>query len=493
MMSTAQLVLIALALVSPAIAQNATTDTSIAQGQPLRLVGTFSLPSLGSGNFDHFAVDLKRQRLFATPEEASEVLVLDVQSGEVIREIKSIKRPHAILYRSDIDRLYVTDGVDGAVLVLDGRDYQQIARIPVLKDADAIGYDISKKALYVDNGGKDVGEKFSHVSVIDTSTNKVIQDIQVQGETLEAMALDSYRPRAYVNDTAKNSIVVINRYTHAQVAEWPIKKCTSNVSMALDEQRQRLFVGCRSGQIVVMDSNTGAELQELSIHSGVDDVIYDAATKRIYASTDGFMDVFSQTDLNHYSSLGSVATGAKGRTAKLVSEMNRLFVAVPKDASTPARVLAFEPINTPPAPPAKNEVKEIVSAPAALEIVLQELTKHPTLRRIGLHAIPPGQKAMVIIANANETRIGVHTSQGDFDAVKEGKTYGPHIADGEFYNIKMPMLDAKGKKIGILVMEIPSTDVANEQEAAREAEAIRSEIAAKIKDEASLFAAYREN
>ena len=454
------------------------TPAAFAQ-QPIRIAGTFSLPTLKEGNFDHFAIDLKRNRLFATPEEDGAVLVLDASSGEVIRRL-AVQRPHAILYRSDIDRLYVTDGLDGSVRVFDGEGYQQVARVPLLKDADSIGYDISKKMLYVANGGKDVGEQVSHLSVIDTDSNQKKQDIVIEGDTLEAMALDSYRPKLYLNDTAKNSLVVVNRYTHSRIAEWPVTGCKGNVAIALDEQRQRLFLGCRGHQIVVLDSNTGTEIQKLEIHGGVDDVIYDPLSRRIYVSGDGYIDVFSQVDLNHYVSLGSVATGVKARTAKLVPEMNRLFVAVPKTATTPARILAFEPLNLPPAAPTKTEVKEPVYAPRAVEIVLQELTQHPTIRRIGLHAIPPGQQAMVIIANANETRIGIHTSQGDFEAVKEGKIYGPRITDGQFFNMKMPMFDAKGNKIGILVMEIPWTDAANEEEAAHQAEAIRSEIAKKI-------------
>ncbi|MGO4213508.1 YncE family protein [Terriglobus sp. YAF25] len=276
--------------------------------QPLRIAGTFSLPTLKEGNFDHFAVDLKRNRLFVTPEQDGMVLVLDASSGEAIHKL-AVQKPHAILYRSDIDRLYVTDGLDGSVRVFDGQSYQQVARVPVLKDADAIGYDISKKMLYVANGGKDVGEKVSHLSVIDTDSNQKKQDIVIEGETLEAMALDAYRPRLYLNDTAKNSLVVVNRYTHSKIAEWPITSCKGNVAIALDEQRQRLFLGCRSNQIVVLDSNTGAEVQKLEIHGGVDDVIYDLVSRRIYASGDGYIDVFSQSDLNHYVSLGSVATG----------------------------------------------------------------------------------------------------------------------------------------------------------------------------------------
>jgi hypothetical protein len=246
-------------------------------------------------------------------------------------------------------------------------------------------------------------------------------------------------------------------------------------------------VGCRSGQIVVLDSNTGKELQALSVADGIDDLIYDAGTRRIYAAANGVVNVFEQTDLNHYISLGNVPSGADGRTAKLVSQWNRLFVAVPQSGEQNARILVYEPVNTPSPRALQLEVKLPVNAPVAEKIVLETLSAHPLLRKIGLHVIPPGGQDMVIVANGNATRIGIHTSEGDFAAVKNGGIYGPRIADGEFYNMKMPMFDAEGLRIGILVMEIACTDAVSEEDAARKAAVIREEVSKKIPTLASLF------
>lgn len=314
---------------------------------PLHLLQTISLPGTVRGNFDHFGVDVGRNRLFATPEDSKSVLVIDLESGKLIREINGIVRPHAIWYRQDLDRLYVTDGGDGSVKVYDGETYHELARIALLKDADSIGYDISRKYLYVDNGGGDAGQRYSVLSAIDTGTNAKLADIRIDGDTIEAMALDNYRPRIYVNDKTTNQVVVVDRLNNTIIERWAITQGQQNVAMALDEQRQRLFVGCRSGQIVVLDSNTGKELQVLSIHKGIDDLIYDPVNRLVYASTDGLVDTFTQSDLDHYVSLGSVPTGAYGRTSRLVPELNRLFVAVPLASSTSAHILVFEPTNLP--------------------------------------------------------------------------------------------------------------------------------------------------
>jgi DNA-binding beta-propeller fold protein YncE len=482
-------VLLSAALLSvlPSYSQTS-TQASESTNAPLRLAQTIEMPGTIKGNFDHFGVDLKRNRLFATPEDFKAVLIFDLGTGKLIQQIDGIVRPHAVLYRPDIDRLYVTDGGDGSVKVYDGESYKQIARIPLLKDADSIGYDISRKYLYVDNGGGDIGQTYSMLSAIDTTTNSKLGEMKIEGDTLEAMALDNYRPHIYLNDKATNQVIVIDRFRNKILAKWPLTMGKQNVALALDEQRQRLFVGCRSGQIVVLDSNTGKELQTLPIAQGVDDLIYDARTQRLYASANGEVDVFEQTDLNHYVSRGSVASGPNGRTARLVPELNRLFVAVPQSGSQSARVLAYEPIDTPTPRPPLDDAKEPVHAPTAQEIALETLSNHPLLRRIGIHVIPPGGKDMLLVANANQTRVGIHTSPSDFAAVKSGAIYGPRIADGEFYNMKMYLSDAHGNRIGILVMEIACTDAVSEEDAAHKAAGIRAEVEQKIPSLESLFA-----
>jgi DNA-binding beta-propeller fold protein YncE len=458
-----------------------------ASAEPLQLVQTYLLPAEVKGNFDHFEVDLKTNRLFATPEDFQAVLVFDIGTGQLVHTIDGIQRPHAVLYRADVDRIYITDGGDGSVKVYDGQSYRQLGRIPLLKDADSIGFDISRHYLYVDSGGKEVGQSRSILSAIDTASESKLADMSIEGDTLEAMALDNYRPHIYLNDPATNQVVVIDRLRNEVMAKWPVTLGKQNVAMALDEFRQRLFIGCRSGQIVVLDSNTGKQLQALPITAGIDDLVYDPATRRIYAAANGVIDVYEQTDLDHYVSRGSVTTGTHARTARLSPQLNRLFVAVPQSGEQNARILVYQPVHTPEPKPVPADFKEPVNAPRAEEIVLETLSAHPLLRRMGLHVIPPGREHMILIANGNATRIGIRTSEGDFAAVKAGKIYGPRIEDGQFYNMKMPMFDAQHRQIGILVMEIACTDAVSEEDAAQKAAAIREEVAKKIPNLGSLF------
>src|SRR5713101_3396891 len=136
-------------LISLAILALFATGLRCQETAPLKLVETLKLSSSVKGNFDHFAIDLSGNRLFATPAAYKAVLVFDVKSGKLIHEITGIEKPHAILFREDLKRLYVTDGESGDLKIVDSDSYAVLSSVKLLEDADSIGYDNATKYLYI--------------------------------------------------------------------------------------------------------------------------------------------------------------------------------------------------------------------------------------------------------------------------------------------------------------------------------------------------------
>ncbi|MBZ5697663.1 MAG: YncE family protein [Acidobacteriia bacterium] len=307
----------------------------------LKLVQTIELERDVTGHFDHFGVDLKHDRLFATSASKS-VLVFNIKTGEPIHHIEGIGKPAAVLYREDLNRIYVTDAEDGSLRIIDGDSYRIMKSVKLLPDADSAGYDPATKYLYIDNGGKDAKLSYEMVSIVDTTTGEKVGDIKVDGDSLEAIVLERGSPRMYVNNRAKNRVEIIDRDKRKLIGSLPITLGKVNVPMAFDETNHRLFVGCRDGHLVVFDTASGKELQALPITEGTDDLVFDPPSKRIYVASDGAADVYEQTDPDHYKFLGKVTTGPVAKTGRLVPELNRYFVAAPKHDDKQAEILVFE-------------------------------------------------------------------------------------------------------------------------------------------------------
>jgi DNA-binding beta-propeller fold protein YncE len=308
---------------------------------PLKLATKYDMPATVKGRFDHLGIG--GNRLFVVGEEAQQVLVFDLSSGKYIRSIK-VDHPHAVLFREDLNRIYITDEGKGVLNVYDGTTYEPLKTVALKVDADSIGYDPATHYLFIDNGGDNAHEKFTMLSVVDTTAGTKLADIKVDGDTLEAMALEKSGDRLFLNNPAKNEVEVIDRKTNTLATSWPVKLGKDNATMALDESAHRLFVGCRTGAIVIFDSQTGKELQALPVGKGVDDLMFDPAGKRIYATSGGTgaVDVYQETDPDHYQSLGHIPSGPGAKTGLLVPQMARLFVPVPARGSTPGEVYVYQ-------------------------------------------------------------------------------------------------------------------------------------------------------
>jgi len=311
---------------------------------PLKLAATIPLPGLHDGDFDHFAPDVDGHRLFLTAEENGKVVVIDTSANKVVHTIEDLKAPHAILYRKDLKKLLIVDGDDSAVKVYDSDSYQMVGGIKVAIDADSIAYDPATNYLYVVAGGREAHTPYSLISVIDTNSFKKVRDIKINTNHVEAIVLEKSGTRMFANLTGQNAVGVIDRNASTLAATWPLPTGDQlNVAMAFDEANHRLFVVTRKpGKLIVLNSDNGKVVANLSAVGLVDDASYDAQHKRIYLAGDQFVDVFEQTDPDHYVLLAKIPGSFRAKTAILVPEMNRYYLAVPHHGDKPAEVRAYD-------------------------------------------------------------------------------------------------------------------------------------------------------
>lgn len=323
---------------------------------PLKLVQTIPLPGVKKG-FDHFATDATGDRIFSCVEWHNSVEVFNSKTGEKIHSIGGLERPHSIYYRGDLDRLYIVDGTEemGAVRIFNGKTYEPIKTVELLPDADWLAFDPKTNVLYVTQGGDEIKHDYSIITAIDTTAGEKVGDIKVNGSVIEDIAVEKDSLRMYLGNKTINGIDVIDREKREVIAHWPMTMGKDVAPLALDESNHRLFAACRAGSkggnIVVFDTATGKELTALPINEGCDDLLWDPASKRLYATcagtpqTNGSIDIYYQADPDHYTLIGNVATGLKARNGLLVRAANRYYVGVPQHETTEAKILVFELTN----------------------------------------------------------------------------------------------------------------------------------------------------
>jgi DNA-binding beta-propeller fold protein YncE len=320
-----------------------------AQGSnPLTLMQTIEIPGVPEGHrTDHLGVDLKGHRLFTTMQEAHEVVVFDLDNGKIIQNIP-VANPHAVVYRSDLDKIYVSDDGPGepGLKIFSGHDYHLIKSVKLLKRTDSMSYDAKTKYLYVVNGGKAANLDYSLISIVDSTTGERVGDIKVSAGTLEDMDLDPSGSRLYIAATDEKRVVVVDPQQRNVIETWSITH-GGPVATAVDEAHHLLFVGCRTGQmhgdVVALDTRTGKEITALPIGGLLDYLVFDPQSGRIYAvCSDGYVYVYREVTSDQYVLLGKVETAFFARTGLLVTELSRFFVVSPNTGLRAAELLVFQ-------------------------------------------------------------------------------------------------------------------------------------------------------
>jgi DNA-binding beta-propeller fold protein YncE len=316
---------------------------------PFAFEGSIAMPDVPWGPYsDYLATDVAGGRVFATPQAAHAVAVFDVEASKLVTMVRGIGNPHGVFYSNRAKRLFVDDGEAGDVKVFDGNDFKLLKKIPVAAGANGSTFDPSTQLLYVNNGGRDAGLDHSFVSVIDTTTSTKVADIQIDGLFLEASVIDPATHRLYLNLEDKNAVAIIDLNTRKVVGNWPITHSHHNMPMAFDADHQRLYIGCRDGDmhgsIAVVDLKNGAELNTLPIGGWVDSIYYDAKRQRIYSSSGtGHLETYQLLPDGKYQKLESTDTAVMAKTSIYSPELDRMYVSVPHLGSTLAKILVFKP------------------------------------------------------------------------------------------------------------------------------------------------------
>lgn len=332
-----------------AAAATAATAATVAAAAPLRLAGSTALPDY-KGDFDHFAADVAGGRLFLAGEDGATLEVFDLRSGKHLRTIRGFDQPHAPLFLPDLNRLIVTDSGAGMTRVVDGESYRIVGSIPLVIGADSMLYDPSRRHMYIVTGGKNAEPKMAKtiVSEIDPRTGSHLRDVTFDTDFTESMAAEQHGNRLFVNVTGKSTLAVVDKTTLAPIANWPIHGAELNAPMAFDEKHQRLFVGTRKPfKLLVLDAANGNTIAMFDAPQRTNQVIFDAANRRVYLAGDDYLGVIAQKDSDHYEEIARVPTAKGAKTAVLIPERHTLYVAVsPGDDGKGGKLLRFDVLSS---------------------------------------------------------------------------------------------------------------------------------------------------
>ena len=305
-------------------------------GEPasLKLVRTVPLPEV-KGRIDHLAIDVKGKRLFVAALGNNTVEVIDLNAATRPRSITGCSKPQGLVYLPKPNLLFVANGGDGRVRIHDGASLKAIMTVGGLEDADNLRYDAKLDRVYVGYGNGGIG-------VINPVTGVLTVRIPLNGHP-ESFQIEQDGNYLFANVPDAQQIVVIDRQLRTVVEKWPLNEFRANFPMTLDEGDRRIFVGCRNPpRLAVLDAKDGKRVVDLPLSGDTDDLFYDGARRRIYASCgEGFIDVIEQRDVDEYKLLEKIPTASGARTCLFSLDLSRLYLALPRLGERPAEIRVY--------------------------------------------------------------------------------------------------------------------------------------------------------
>jgi YVTN family beta-propeller protein len=276
------------------------------------------IPIAGTGSWDYLTVDEGARRLYVS--HGTQVEVLDIDSLTVVGSIPKTPGVHGIALAPELGRGFVSNGQASTVTIFDLKTLKPIADVAVGQKPDAIIYDPATSRIFAFNGDS------NSATAIDAATGKVAGTVDLGGGP-EFAAADG---KGYVyNDLEDESLLLkINSRELKVEQRWPTAPCKSPSSMAMDRANRRLFLGCRSKVVAVVDADSGKVITTVPIGDHVDATAFDAATKLIFNSNgEGTITVIHQDSPDTYSVVETVKTAPRAKTMALDPKTHRLFLS----------------------------------------------------------------------------------------------------------------------------------------------------------------------
>lgn len=294
----------------------------------------------GDSGWDYLATDAASRRLYVTHGDRVQVINLDTLAPE--GEIAPLAGVHGVALAPDLGRGFISNGKSAVITVFDLKTLAILGSWPAGgKNPDAVLYDPATQRLCSFNGGSD------NATVFEAATGKLAGTIALGGGP--EFAASEGTGLVFVNVEDRDETVRFDARSLAITAHWPLAPARTPSALAFDPVHRRLFVGCRSQQLVVLNADTGAIVALLPIGKGVDAVSYIPAKGLVFASNgDGTLNVFRQTNADHYVAVETVQTAPGARTHTVDATTGRVFLSSaqygPAPEAAPGKPRARPPI-----------------------------------------------------------------------------------------------------------------------------------------------------
>jgi DNA-binding beta-propeller fold protein YncE len=289
---------------------------TFAQDKASSLVKEKEIVLAGGTSFDYVSVDSAGGRVYVA--HSPKIDVIDAKKGMKIGEVDGVDGAHGAIAVPEFKRGFATAGRKNKLIVFDLETFKVTKEVDTGGNPDALLYVSSTKEVWTFNGqGK-------NATCVDASTLEVKATIKLDGQP-EAAVEAVEKGVVYVNLEDKSSIAEVDAKKHEVVGTHSLAPGDGPTGLAFDSKHGLLFSGCGNKKLVIVDVAGWKVAGAVDIPQGCDGVVFDPGTSNAVASCSSGVSVVHVKDAKTFEPLA--APDAKGRTCGLDEKTHKVYVA----------------------------------------------------------------------------------------------------------------------------------------------------------------------
>jgi DNA-binding beta-propeller fold protein YncE len=243
------------------------------------LVADVPLPGKAA-RFDYQSFDPAAGRLWIAHMGAGEVIAFDVRSRRVVSRVSNLPGATGVRVVPSLGRVYVALSASHEVAAIDSRSGRVLARIRGGRFPDGLAYaPRSNKVFVSDESGR-------QELVIDVVTSTASRPIPLGGEVGNTQ-YDSVSGRIWVAVQSRNELAAIDPRSETVVARIPVPGIEQPHGFYVDAANRLIYVaGERNGMLGVLDLRTKRVVHTYRVGQEPDVLALDSERQRLFVAAE---------------------------------------------------------------------------------------------------------------------------------------------------------------------------------------------------------------
>ena len=290
----------------------------------LQLRGSIDIPPHAPGEFDHGDVLLSSGRVFVAHTAADTVDILDGERLTHVAAVPGCAQGSGLLCAQELGLVFAAARGAGELLVIEVATGAVQREIGVGPRPNGLAWDPGRRRLLV----ADVQDNTARLIDPGMESSRATLAVESLPGRPRWAAYDAHDDRFLVNIREPASVAMLAAESAATLAQWTVSSAGPH-GMDLDRTGRRAFVACDGGMVVALDLATGQEVARAAIAGVPDAIWFNPRRQRLYVAI-GEPGVVDVVDTQAMAVVQRLETEAEAHTTAYDDARQRLYVFLPQ-------------------------------------------------------------------------------------------------------------------------------------------------------------------